>query len=36
MKGAAWKKDESIPKLLMEKLRLSDGKWNRSKGEKVA
>jgi hypothetical protein len=26
MKGAAWKKDESIPKLWMEKLRLSGGK----------
>jgi hypothetical protein len=28
MKGAAWEKDEPVPKLWMEKLRLSDGKWN--------
>jgi hypothetical protein len=34
-KGAAQKKDESIPKLWMEKLRLRGGKWNRPKGGKV-
>jgi hypothetical protein len=28
-------KDEQVPKLPEEKLRLSDGKWNRLKGEKA-
>jgi hypothetical protein len=35
MKGTAGKKDESILKLWMEKLRLSGGKRNRPKGEKT-
>jgi hypothetical protein len=28
-------KDEPVPKLPVEKLRLSDEKWNRPKGEKA-
>jgi hypothetical protein len=28
-------KDEPVPKLPVKKLRLSGGKWNRLKGEKV-
>jgi hypothetical protein len=36
MKGVVWKKDESILKLWMEKLWLSDGKRKRPKGEKAA
>jgi hypothetical protein len=35
MEGAVWEKDEPVPKLCMEKLRLSGGKCNRLKGEKV-
>jgi hypothetical protein len=35
MKSAVQEKDEPMPKLLVEKLRLSSGKWNRLKGEKV-
>jgi hypothetical protein len=35
MKGAVWEKDEQVPKLWMEKLRLSGEKWNRPKGEKA-
>jgi hypothetical protein len=35
MKGAVWEKDEPVPKLCMEKPRLTGGKWNRVKGEKV-
>jgi hypothetical protein len=35
MKGAIWEKDEPVPKLWMEKLWLSGGKWNRPKGEKA-
>jgi hypothetical protein len=35
MKSAVREKDEPMPKLPVKKLRLSDGKWNRLKGEKV-
>jgi hypothetical protein len=36
MKGVVRVKDELVPKLPVKKLRLSDGKWNRLKGEKAA
>jgi hypothetical protein len=35
MKSVVLEKDEPVPKLPVEKLRLSSGKWNRLKGEKV-
>jgi hypothetical protein len=35
MKSAVQEKDEPMPKLLVEKLWISSGKWNRLKGEKV-
>jgi hypothetical protein len=35
MKSAVREKNESVPKLPVKKLQLSDGKWNRIKGEKV-
>jgi hypothetical protein len=35
MKSVVQKKDESVLKLCVEKLRLSGGKWNWLKGEKV-
>jgi hypothetical protein len=35
MKGAVQEKDGPVPKLPVEKLRLSDGKWNQLKGKKV-
>jgi hypothetical protein len=35
MKSAVREKDEPVPKLPVEKLRLSSEKWNRLIGEKV-
>jgi hypothetical protein len=35
MKSAVRVKDEPVPKLPVKKLRLSGGKWNQLKGEKV-
>jgi hypothetical protein len=35
MKSEVWEKDEPVPKLPGEKLRLSCGKWNRLKEEKA-
>jgi hypothetical protein len=35
MKNVVREKDEPVPKLPVEKLRLSSEKWNRLKGEKV-
>jgi hypothetical protein len=34
-KSMARKKNEPVPKLPIEELRLSGGEWNRLKGEKV-
>jgi hypothetical protein len=35
MKNAVREKDEPVPKLHVEKVRLSSEKWNRLKGEKA-
>jgi hypothetical protein len=35
MKSVVWEKDEPVPKLRLEKLRLSGEKWNRLKDEKT-
>jgi hypothetical protein len=35
MKSVVWEKDEPVPKLRVEKLRLSSGKQNRLKEEKA-
>jgi hypothetical protein len=35
MKSVVWEKDEPVPKICVEKLRLSGGKSNRLKEEKA-
>jgi hypothetical protein len=35
VKSMAREKNEPVPKLLVEELRLNGGEWNRLKGEKV-